>query len=239
VRIGRSIGTYGEGSIRDVKIFNRELTSTEIAQLARGNDLGYADEFGGAHGGMPVSATWAGGGGATVSGESSTGVTIDFTAGTYRANSNTSLFTKGKRYRIEGDASGVTATVTVTDAGGAGGLNLPITGNGHFSTEFIADGNQLRFNQVSQTDNAVAISNLAVSEIGTLADFRAEDYNESASKLLDRSSNNFVGVGTSVTLTGNQRHISADTIDLKNLPTSSAGLSAGEVWSNGGVLTVV
>jgi hypothetical protein len=126
-------GNFKKGSIRGVKIFNKSLTATEIAELARGNDLGFADE-------------------------SSTFIEVD---------------------------------------------------------------------------------NFEVVSIGTLADFRAEDYNESASKLLDRSSNNFVGVGTSVTLTGNQRHISADTIDLKNLPTSSAGLSAGEVWSNSGVLTVV
>lgn len=171
--------TYANGSIRDVKIFNRELTASEIAELARGNDFGFADEWGGA----------------------------TATSGT---------LTVGKRYRLRDWITGDDFTNVGADSNADG-------------VEFIATGTT----PTTWTNSSV------VESIGSIADFRAEDYNESASKLLDRSSNNFVGVGTSVTLTGNQRHISADTIDLKNLPTSSAGLSAGEVWSNSGVLTVV
>jgi len=179
LKIGYSDAAYAKGSIRDVKIFNRELTAAEVAELARGNDLGFSDEWGGA----------------------------TATSGT---------LTVGKRYRLKDLITGDDFT-NVGAASNADGV------------EFVATGT-----------TPTTWSNFSVVEsIGTLADFRAEDYNESASKLLDRSSNNFVGVGTSVTLTGNQRHISADTIDLKNLPTSSAGLSAGEVWSNSGVLTVV
>jgi len=39
VVIGKILGSFSEGSIRDVKIFNRELTASEVAELARGNDL--------------------------------------------------------------------------------------------------------------------------------------------------------------------------------------------------------
>jgi hypothetical protein len=60
VYIGRAANSYAKGSIRDCKIFNRELTSTEIAQLARGNDLGFADEWGGANGGAYASDFSAG-----------------------------------------------------------------------------------------------------------------------------------------------------------------------------------
>lgn len=179
LRLGARAGVFGESHLRDAKIFNRELTASEIAELARGNDLGFADEWGG-----------------TIA-----------TSGT---------LTVGKRYRLRD-------WITGDDFTNVG------AGSNADGVEFVATGTT----PTTWTNSSV------VEAIGTLADFRAEDYNESASKLLDRSSNNFVGVGTSVTLTGNQRHISADTIDLKNLPTSSAGLSAGEVWSNGGVLTVV
>jgi hypothetical protein len=177
--LGARLGIFGNLHLRDAKIFNRELTADEIAELARGNDLGFADEWGGA----------------------------TATSGT---------LTVGKRYRLRDWITGD----NFTNVG---------AGSNADGVEFIATG----------TTPTTWANSSVVENIGTLADFRAEDYNESASKLLDRSSNNFVGVGTSVTLTGNQRHISADTIDLKNLPTSSAGLSAGEVWSNGGVLTVV
>ena len=179
LRLGARLGIFGNLHLRDAKIFNRELTADEIAELARGNDLGFADEWGGA----------------------------TATSGT---------LTVGKRYRLRDWITGD----NFTNVG---------AGSNADGVEFIATG----------TTPTTWANSSVVENIGTLADFRAEDYNESASKLLDRSSNNFVGVGTSVTLTGNQRHISADTIDLKNLPTSSAGLSAGEVWSNGGVLTVV
>jgi hypothetical protein len=55
VHIGRKDTDYAKGHIRDCKIFNRSLTSTEIAQLARGNDLGFSDEWGGAFGGVYTS----------------------------------------------------------------------------------------------------------------------------------------------------------------------------------------
>jgi hypothetical protein len=60
VRIGRQGGTYAEGSIRDCKIFNRTLTASEVAELARGNDLGFSEEWGGAHGGVYTSDFSAG-----------------------------------------------------------------------------------------------------------------------------------------------------------------------------------
>ena len=91
----------------------------------------------------------------------------------------------------------------------------------------------------SASDDIIYFAELKYTQIGVLCDLRSEDFNESAGKWLDRSSNNFVGTNNGATLVGAQRHISADTIDLKNIPTSSAGLSAGEVWSNSGVLTIV
>jgi len=243
VRIGLQSTTYSKGQIRGVKIFNRSLTATEIAELARGNDLGFADEWANdtelvTNGDFASGANWVaqsdwsiGSGVATT-----TGVASDYL---YAA---TPVSIVGKRHRLTADfvrTSGSGSIVAEYFDGSF--VNIAINSSdasGKLVGEFIAPENgNIYFRATSGW--AGTIDNVSVTQIGTLADFRSEDYNESASKLLDRSSNNFVGVGTSVTLTGNQRHISADTIDLKNLPTSSAGLSAGEVWSNSGVLTVV
>ena len=263
------------GSIRDAKIFNRELTSTEIAQLARGNDLGFSAEWGGAHGGLDTSDFSAGVDGFTgnygtltagTASEDGIGGEDDWLKFTLNTSSaihqilSPQVMPVGARVRVEFDcyipstnshvdgvkanlSSTITSEVIATNEGATTDTVFRVSGEG------IATGNQRVYitaldgssTTVSDSggDDWIAIKNVKITQLGKIADFRAEDYNESASKLLDRSSNNFVGVGTSVTLTGNQRHISADTIDLKNLPTSSAGLSAGEVWSNGGVLTVV
>ena len=274
VTIGSRSGADAKGSIRDVKIFNRELTSTEVAELARGNDLGFADEWGGALGGeytsdftgdstdswSVVNTTFDAA--STVGGDSDNLKIVATSAtATHSAYRSTGMVV-GKRYRLSLDyylPSGQSNVDGLQARAGSGGqvtvINLPAatqdawtrvsgeflntaTTNPQLLYMYITDAGNPSFTDAG-ADDYVAIRNVTITEIGTLADLRAEDYNESAAKLVDRSSNNFVGVGTSVTLTGNQRHISADTIDLKNLPTSSAGLSAGEVWSNSGVLTVV
>jgi hypothetical protein len=265
-------GNFKKGHIREVKIFNRELTSTEVAELARGNDLGFSEEWGGALGGVYTSTFvgttngWTAVNGTvthstSIGGESNAlRLTLDGTTGGHYLQ-KTGVFTRGKRYRIAGKyyvptnshvdgiyfVIGTSGVVEVVRASAPTldswiDFSVEVVANATADTDrllvYALDGNSTTITDIG-ADDVIYILDLVVTEIGTLADFRAEDYNESASKLLDRSSNNFVGVGTSVTLTGNQRHISADTIDLKNLPTSSAGLSAGEVWSNGGVLTVV
>jgi hypothetical protein len=266
LRLGARLGIFGSLHLRDAKIFNRELTASEVAELARGNDLGFADEWAGTNGGQytsdfssttdsfTTSATAVAQISGTIDGRSNLlRIAGDGTTANHAAIRNVSA-TVGKRYRIVIDYN-IQASNTVVDGikvrwnNGSVYSSLGTSAGawGRLEFEEVATDTDLEiylFEGASQTNAApgtdyVYISSVTVTEIGTLADFRAEDYNESASKLLDRSSNNFVGVGTSVTLTGNQRHISADTIDLKNLPTSSAGLSAGEVWSNGGVLTVV
>jgi len=275
LRLGARLGIFGSLHLRDAKIFNRELTSTEIAQLARGNDLGFSEEWGGANGGLDTSNFSAGVDGFTgnygtltagTASEDGIGGEDDWLKLTLNTSSaihqilSPQVMPVGARVRVEFDcyipptnshvdgvkanlSSTITSEVIATHEGATTDTVFRVSGEG------IATGNQRVYitaldgssTTVSDSggDDWIAIKNVKITQLGTLADFRAEDYNESASKLLDRSSNNFVGVGTSVTLTGNQRHISADTIDLKNLPTSSAGLSAGEVWSNGGVLTVV
>jgi len=271
----RSSSDYFEGEVRNCKIFNRSLTASEVAELARGNDLGFSEEWAGALGGVYLSDFSAG---TQLSSNArltpSAPETIGATSNTLKltqddAQSSTKVASKalsmtvGKRYRISFDyyipsgnsqvqrfrsyigssINSINGTrifdeVPTDDAWTRFVYEGVLTASGGYLVFSLHDGSSESYTATNGTDY-IGLKNISLTEIGTLADFRSEDYNESASKLLDRSSNNFVGVGTSVTLTGNQRHISADTIDLKNLPTSSAGLSAGEVWSNGGVLTVV
>ena len=110
--VGGQTGKYFSGHIRDVKLFNRELTSTEIAELARGNDLGFADEFGGAYGGVKTYDFSAGTDGLAVSNGTAAG-NIDAIGGKddnlrFTVNTATSahilyqnaIFTAGKRYRV-------------------------------------------------------------------------------------------------------------------------------------------
>jgi len=72
VYIGRQGSVYAKGHIRDCKIFNRSLTSTEVAELARGNDLGFSEEWGGALGANGTIdetvgvASWTGSGSVTL-----------------------------------------------------------------------------------------------------------------------------------------------------------------------------
>jgi hypothetical protein len=116
-----------------------------------------------------ISSLWRGGGGAAVSGESATGVTVDFTAGTYVANGNTSLFEIGRPYRVSFDVTGLSTSMQVTDAGGGAGLVLTVPSNGTYSDDFTADGTELRLNQPwNRRDRAVVVSNLSVTQIGTL-----------------------------------------------------------------------
>jgi hypothetical protein len=67
----------------------------------------------------------------------------------------------------------------------------------------LSDGGAQTFDDAGGDDVAY-FDALTITEIGTLADFRAERYDTSTSKLYDLSDNAFVGTGTSVTLTGRE-----------------------------------
>jgi len=48
VHLGRVNATYADGQIKDVKLFNRELSAAEVTTLYNEGQLGFADEWGGA-----------------------------------------------------------------------------------------------------------------------------------------------------------------------------------------------
>ena len=232
--VGRASSSYAKGSIRDVKIFNRELTSTEIAQLARGNDLGFADEWAGTNGGQytsdfssttdsfTTSATAVAQISGTIDGRSNLlRIAGDGTTANHAAIRNVSA-TVGKRYRIVIDYN-IQASNTVVDGikvrwnNGSVYSSLGTSAGawGRLEFEEVATDTDLEiylFEGASQTNAApgtdyVYISSVTVTEIGTLADFRAEQYDTSTNKLYDLSDNAFVGTGTSVTLTGREQPV--------------------------------
>lgn len=267
--IGRFSSVYAEGHLRDVQIFNKKLSASEVAQLGKGNNLGFPDEWAGALGGVYTqdptpSGEWAGSNGTDADEAGPIGgrsnvlkFTNDGTSAQHLIE-NTSIGTAvGKRYRIDFDyyipsTNSNIDGLDINDRLSLGSIGTVASATldawTRFSAEYVATNTQVGINaldggvatyQDAGADDVFYIDGLTISQIGKLADFRAEDYNESGGKLVDRSSNNFVGTNNGATFVGARRHISAATIDLKNLPTSSAGLSAGEVWSNSGVLTVV
>ena len=229
---------YGSGHLRAVRVYNRELTASEVAELARGNDLGFADEFGGALGGVYAStfAGTANGWGAvngTVNHSTSIGGESNALSLTLNTSSSQhylykgSLFTTGKRYRLEADfyipstnsnMDGIQAQVGTSSATVIQGFVAPTLDTWNKITgEFIATAgsnpDRLSFYGLASAsttfadaggDDVLYVRNVKVTEIGTLADFRSERYDTSTNKLYDISDNAFVGTGTSVTLTGRE-----------------------------------
>jgi hypothetical protein len=232
VYIGRSGSSFAKGSIRDVKIFNRELTAAEVAELARGNDLGFSEEWGGALGSVETSDFSAGTDGYAASGGTVAGnidgiggvddtirLTLDNANSIHYFSQSISAIPLGKRCRVEGDfyVSSANSNVDGINFGDfiAGGTQItpsPDTWE-HHTLEGVASGQIFRIYATdggaftftdSGGDDVIYAKNLKITQIGTLADFRAERYDTSTNKLYDISDNAFVGTGTSVTLTGRE-----------------------------------
>lgn len=231
VYIGRHTSTRAKGHIRNVQIFNRELTAAEVAQLARGVDLGFADEYGGEFG-SPYTANWS----STTDSWANSNTTLTQASGPVGGRSNVlqitanagnsthagkrtiSDVTVGKRYRVVFDyyldagnshADGIKARF---DNGTYQALSAVSGAWTRYEFEVVATANILEvymFDGALQTfddtggDDKLWLDNLSVTEIGTLADFRAENYDSDTGKIYDISDNAFVGTSANLpTLTG-------------------------------------
>ncbi|MDA7622605.1 LamG domain-containing protein [Verrucomicrobia bacterium] len=271
VSLGSQQTNYAKGEIRDVKLFNKELSAAEVKEVYSNGQLGdsFAESTGRSLGAIDETsglASWSGagsivptnltetanttvGGRANVLKEEATasggGVTTRF----YIA----SAFDMGKRIRIEFDyylpstnatidklevffTSGSTlAGLTVTDTWTRASIEAVVGPTSTLQLAFYDGG---AFNPTA--GDFIALDNFAVTQIGSVLDARAENYNQSAGKLLDVSGNDFVGTQSGgVELLTPRSHLSAGTLDLTNLPTSATGLSAGEVYNDSGTLKIV
>jgi hypothetical protein len=237
VWLGRFGNSYTKGSIRGCKIFNRSLTASEVAELARGNDLGFSEEWGGANGGVYTSDFSAGVDGWTASNVTADG-NIDGVLGvddTLRltANSANSIHSayknlpvqSGKRYKLTVDyyipsgQSNVDGFAIFADSGGpdyfvtentatlgawtqvSGELVFSLNGNTNFYIQ-LRDGGASTFSDAG-ADDVAYFKNLRLTEIGCLADFRAENYDPDSSTLADISDNAFLGYNNGATFVGN------------------------------------
>jgi hypothetical protein len=269
VRIGRSSASYFEGSIKEVKLYNRELTAAEVVDSMNG-DLGFSDEWGGADGGIytsDFSATadgWTALTGVGVTGnidsiggendnlrlvpDTSTGLHRMYKAGLVIGRRNRLSFDyyiPSSNSNIDGfSASLGNAGPSVSEHSATLDAWTPYTNEGicdpnNGSIYFYAtDGGNSSFTDAGG-DDVVYVRNVRITQIGTLLDARAENFNEAGGELLDLSSNAFVATNNGATQVGGRMHFQASSLDLTGIPTSSAGLSTGEVWSNSGVLTMV
>ena len=268
--IGRGSTLYAKGEIRDVKLFNKELSASEVKALCLSGSLpeSFEESVGGADGGIytsdfsagtdswnsPWSTAVVAGNIDSIGGQNDNlRVTIDSSGASHNARKVVSGIVTGKKYKIEYDYYLPSSNANVT---GWGVYNSGVyvsalanrTQDAWTRDSFVSDSLATTFDwylyngtSSSFTGNGsdvIYIRNVRVTQIGSVLDARAENYNQSANKLIDETANNFVGVGTGVTILSPRTHISAETLDLTNLPTSDSGLSVGEVYNDSGTLKI-
>jgi len=218
-------GTEAKGEIRDVKLFNKELSAAEVREVYSNGQLpnSFSESTGGADGGIYTqdatpSGEWSGSAGTEADEAGPIGgrsnilkFTNDGTLGQHLVE-NTSIGTPvGKRYRVEFyyyipstnsniDGLDVNDRVTLGKVGTVASATLDAWTK--FSGEYVATNNQLGINaldggvssyQDAGADDVFYIDGLTVTQIGSVLDARAEQFDTSTGKLYDLSGNGFVG----------------------------------------------
>lgn len=217
VWLGRYSTAYSKGHIKDVKIFNRELTAAEVV-LAMNGDLGFADEWGDnvtRNTGTFTNTVSPSSQFGTITGASSSGFTAAYNPAnsTNRIGSLLSAATSSrKRYRVtfKANTDGQTVQVWTMSSDSLGGQHqigsITSATLTRFSYEFVEGsingGDRIGFLAASPSAGSLVVSDLRFTAIGNLCDLRAENYDESTGKLYDESSNAFVGVNNGATLVG-------------------------------------
>jgi len=254
--------TEAKGEIRDVKLFNKELSAAEVKEVYSNGQLGFAESTGAITYVSDFSADsldgWTDGNGtadatSTVGGDSDNiQLTLDGSTSHHYLQKAGLGFIGGKTFKIEFDVFFPSSNSVVDELA----LRYSTTGSTFFYTGSLAKNTWVRFStnvtwptgsnitfRLNAADNgsltgddaageSFALRNIRITQIGSVLDARAENYNQSAGKLLDVSGNDFVGTQSGgVELLTPRSHLSAGTLDLTNLPTSATGLSAGEVYN--------
>lgn len=229
VTIGMHAGQYGKGHIRNVQIFNRELTATEVAELAKGNELGFADEWGDhttnriTDGDMEAAGTtnWSVTD-ATVSKETTSphggsrnlkAILNGATSGTVQTAATP--ISAGKRYRaMFWYRTGGTAPTAYRFRGnGSSWQEISVLAASaswtYHEVEFVANsdtnGKLVFYIDVgTDADTYIEVDDFELVTIGTLADFRSERFDSSTGKWYDLSDNAFVGTNSGATLVGRE-----------------------------------
>jgi hypothetical protein len=268
VRIGRYSQTEANGEIRDVKLYNKELSPAEVKEVYSNGQLldsfaestgaiTYTSDFSaGVDGFTAVSPGTLAGNIDSIGGQNDNlRLTVDSVSQPYYLRN--SPLTAGKRYSVTFDYYIPSTNSNVDGLEWWGGTSAVVEeihsptldtwgrASGEFTPNnttvyiYVTDGGSRTINDAGG-DDVLYIRNVRITQIGSVLDARAENYNQSAGKLLDVSGNDFVGTQSGgVELLTPRSHLSAGTLDLTNLPTSATGLSAGEVYNDSGTLKIV
>lgn len=212
VWIGRQNVSYSNGFIKNVRIFNREVSATEVSNLYNYNTINgpslvdFADQWAEANGGVYTSDFSAGvdshsaAGGAvagnidSIGGENDTlRLTIDSSTGNHQIlRSITSFTTVGKRYRFDAD------------------VYIPSTNTNVNGIEFNSDGSS-GVNVINSTTTTDAWVRLSGELIGSYSEYRF--------RMKSSGSYVFTGNGT-------------DVIYVKNVKITQIGILADFDLSN-------
>jgi len=221
IRIGsRQSFDYWDGEIRDVKLFNKELSAAEVKEVYSNGQLG--DSFAQSTGAITYAQD------SSPSGEwSATNLTASDEAGPISGRSNIlkllvsagssthyiqdAKLTSEKRFKVTGsyyipssnsNADGFrVGTNTSTDLGTSissatldawTDFSCELTSNAVNLRISLSDGGSQTFNDSGGNDVAY-FDNIRVTQIGAVLDARAEQFDTSTGKLYDLSGNDFVG----------------------------------------------
>ena len=221
VWIGRQGSVFSEGEIRDVKLFNKELSAAEVKEVYSNGQLpesfaestgtiAYASDFSAGLDGFSsgVNGTTDGNIDSIGGEDNNLRFTCDSTSGSHYARRT--VLTVGKSYKVEFDFyipssnSNIDGLWLLHGSSATGFADSSpakdtwLTG----SASFTAGNSQLRWYgtdggttsfQDTGGDDVFYIRNVRVTQIGSVLDARAEQFDTSTGKLYDLSGNDFVG----------------------------------------------
>jgi len=274
--IGRCSDTYSAFHYLRVRIYNREISSSEFYRASKGFD-NPRDLYGGSnvYSGDSVSFT-SGLGNWTEEGSTSITVTqsggemiITNTAsstGTRGARNIVDAITENRRYRLKfkcrtssgtgqsiqigafNSSAAIVAQKNMGDgvAATGGQYFYSFTPGGTFTTheiEFVLPGNGTDYILINLNNTGSGevynFDDILLTQVGLVLDLKSENFNNAAGVWNDATTNSLDATNNNATQHAPRKHIKASSLDLTGIPTSPAGLSSGEVYSNSGVLNIV
>jgi hypothetical protein len=223
VRMGKS-STNGsfEGEIRDVKLFNKELSAAEVREVYSNGQLpesfaestgaiAYVSDFSAGTDSVAANAGTGAGNIDSIGGEDDNyRFTLDTAVNQHFAFRTVSGIEVGKRYKLSLDfyissSNSDLDGIRLRDGsnGDSSDFTSPLTDTwNRGELEYVAIGSQIRFYALSAGavsfqdaggDDVFYVRNVRITQIGSVLDARAEQFDTSTGKLYDLSGNDFVG----------------------------------------------
>ena len=221
--VGRSSSQYAKGEIRDVKLFNKELSAAEVKTLCLSGSMpesfaestgaiSYASDFSAGVDGAAASNGTVVGNIDSIGGQNDNlRYTVDTTLDSHRVT-YAATTVDGKRYKVSAEFY-VPSTNSDLDGisvrSGSSSANQYAVDNAitqdawvELSGELVATSTSVRFYaksggastwQDASGTDVFYVRNVRITQIGAVLDARAEQFDTSTGKLYDLSGNDFVG----------------------------------------------